>query len=277
MAFTLRITFSGLCLFVPEPVGGGVGGRMHVLMPGMFGHHHDGADRHTPALAFDVGHTVQGGPLMGFQALAKLTGYALTLGTGDAADLHLCSHIVDLRPVTGRSADPDLLGADPQGRLVSRVTLGAGRITRVAPGVCWEWAPGEFRPIAHQVEWEIPDVEGESLTLTAESIAGGDPALPLGTLFPVDGRVNLVMYHETQQGLPPDPVPIEQQQPPMLGETPKHFAAYYDLFGEPVPIRMPKYWGVRDDCPELPDPCEPLPPGMGGIPFACLVAGVSPP
>ena len=48
MAFTLRITFSGLCLFVPEASGGGTTGRMHVLMPGMFGHHHAGADRHVP-------------------------------------------------------------------------------------------------------------------------------------------------------------------------------------------------------------------------------------
>ncbi|MFL5381465.1 MAG: hypothetical protein ACJ8GN_02955 [Longimicrobiaceae bacterium] len=275
MAFTLRITFSGLCLFVPEPVGGPTRGRMHVLMPGMFGHPYDVADRHTPALGFDVGHTVRGGPLLGFQALAKLTGYALTLA-GDGADLRLCSHIVDLREVTGRSVDPDLLGADSQNRLVSRVTLGGGRITRVAPGVCWEWAPGEFRPIAHQVEWEIPGMKGDSLTLAAQAIGGGAAPMPLGTLYPVDGRVSLVMYHETQQDLPPDPLPAEHQHPPMLGESPRHFAAYYALFGGPVPIRMPKYWGRRDDCPKLAGGCEPLPSGMGGMPFACLVAGVSP-
>jgi hypothetical protein len=275
MAFTLRITFSGLCLFVPEAVGDATHGRMHVLMPGMFGHHHDGADRHIPVLAFDVGHATEGGPLLGFSALARLTGYALTVA-GDTADLRLCSQIVNLRDATGCSADPDLLDADTQNRLVSRVTLGAGRMTRVAPGVCWEWAPGEFRPIAHRAEWEIPDLEGEALTLTAEPIGGGGAALQLGTLHPVDGRVSLEVFHETQQDLPPDPLPIEHQHPPMLGDTPRHFAAYYGLFGGPVPVRMPRYWGKLEDCPALADACEELPPGMGGTPFNCLLGGVSP-
>jgi hypothetical protein len=276
MAFTLRITFSGLCLFVPEPAAqGGSTGRMHVLMPGMHGHHHHGAaDRHVPVLAYDTGYLVQGGTTTGVVALAKLTGHELVPVPGQAAELALCGHIVNLKEITNRPVDPDHLGADTKNKLVSRVTLGAGRITRVSPGVCWEWRPGEFRPIAHRVEWEIPDIEGDRLILAAEPIRGGSGQRPLGTLFPVDGRVNLEVYHETADDLPPDPLPLHHTSPPMPGEPPKHFAAYYGLFGGPVPIQLPRYWGSLDDCPVLPNPCDEIPPDMGGRPYTCLVAGV---
>jgi len=275
MAFTLRITFSGLCLFVPEPVGGGPRGRMHVLMPGMFEHLHDPADRHVPVIAYDTGYLVRGGPLVGVSALAKLTGQTFVPLPGAEADLRLCSQIVDLRAVTGRSVDPDHLADDTQNKLVSRVTLGAGRMTRVSPGVCWEWGPGEFRPIAHRAEWEIPDVPGDKLTLVSKPLGGGTPRY-VGELFPVNGAVHLDVLHETLQALPPDPLPLSYQSPPMLGESPKHFAAYYSLFGGPVPTRMPRYWGKLADCPEFSGGCEAIPPDMGGIPYSGLIAGVEP-
>ena len=274
MAFTLRITFSGLCLFVPEPVGGGTRGRMHVLMPGMFGHHHGPADRHVPVLAYDAGYLVQGGPLLGVPALASLTGHTFEPVAGDQAELSLCSQVVDLRAVTGRSVDPDHLADDTQNKLVSRVTLGAGRMTRVAPGVCWEWGQGEFRPIAHRAEWTITDVPGDRLELVAEPLGGGGVPRQMGALYPVNGELNLDVLHETQQDLPPDPLPAEHQHPPMPGESPRHFAAFYTLFGGPVPMRMPRYWGKLEDCPGLSGGCETLPPGMGALPFNCLVAGV---
>ncbi|HEX6911332.1 MAG TPA: hypothetical protein VF142_13090 [Longimicrobium sp.] len=272
MAFTLRITFSGLCLFVPEPVGGGTG-RMHVLMPGMFGHHHGPEDRHVPVLVYDVGSLVPDGPALGVPALAKLTGYTLSLGEGDTASTALCSQIVDLAQITGRPVDPDHLRDDTKRKLVARVTLGAGGITRVAPGVCWEMRPGEFRPIAHRVEWEIPDFPGDSLTLTAPSLDGGTAPKVLGTLYPRDGRLNLEVLHETPQDLPPDPAPMDHARMPMPGDPPKHFAAYYGLFGGPVPIVMPRYWGKLSDCPPFTGGCPELPPDMGAIAFTCLVAG----
>jgi hypothetical protein len=274
MAFTLRVTFSGLCLFVPEPAAGHATGRMHVLLPGMYEHHHHGGDRHIPVLSYDAGHLVAGGPLIGVPALAKLTRHKLTLAPGHDADLRLCGQIVDLRGITGRPVDPDHLGADTKRKLASRITLGAGGITRVAPGVCWEWRPGEFRPIAHRVEWEIEDVEGDRLALVSEPISGGGAQQPLGTLFPVNGRVNLEIFHETPQDLPPDPMPVEHQQPPMPGEHPKHFSAYYGLFGDPVPIILPRYWGALDESPPVSDPCPVIQSEMGGTPFTCLVAAV---
>jgi hypothetical protein len=274
MSFTLRITFSGLCLFVPEATDTGGAGRMHVLLPGMSGHHHSPEDRHVAALSYDAGYLVEGGPLLGVTALGGLTGYTLEFGSGEAASLALCSQIADLREVTGRGVDPDLLDADTGQKLVARVTLGAGAITRVAPGMCWEWHPGEFRPMACKVEWEILDFSGDSLTVTAQPLGGGGAAKELGTLYPVEGRVNLEVLHETPQDLPPDPLPLEHQ--PMLerGENAKHFSAYFGLFGEPVPIVLPRFWGPLDDCPPITGGCAEIPPDMGSTPWACLVGGV---
>jgi len=272
--FTLRITFSGLCLFVPEATGGGTTGRMHVLMPGMFGDHHCGTDRHVPALSYDAGALVQGGPALGVAAMARLTGYALSFGGGDTASLSLCSHIPDLKEITNQNVDPDHLADDTRGKLVSRVSLRAGHITRVAQGVCWEWRPGEFRPIAHRVEWEIPDVDADRITVIATPLRGGGVSKPLGTLFPADGLLSLTVFHDTVDNLPPDPLPPEHQPTLIPGQEAPHFAAFYGVFGGPVPMRLPRFWGKLSDCPPLPDGCAALPPDMGGSAYGCVVAGV---
>jgi hypothetical protein len=278
MAFNLRITFSGLCLFVPQPAGRGSNrgatGRMHVLMPGMFGHEH-AMDRHVPILSYDAGYLVQGGPTLGVPALAKLSGLALAPVAGEEASLALCGHIVDLKEITRKPVDPDHLGADTKKKLVARVTLGAGKLTRVSPGVCWEWRPGEFRPIAHRVEWEIPGIEGDRLELVGDILGGGGTPKALGTLFPVDGRINLEVLHDTAHELPPDPMPMHHSAPPMPGDSPKHFSAYYGVFGGPVPIVLPRYWGDLSDAPAIANGCEVIPPDMGGRPYNCLVAAVS--
>ena len=278
MAVPLRITFSGLCLFVPEPAGRGnargATGRMHVLMPGMFGHEHT-MDRHVPILSYDAGYLVQGGPTLGVSALAKLAGLTLAFEERQDASLALCGHIVDLKEITKRPVDADHLGADTKKKLVSRVTLGAGRITRVAPGACWEWRPGEFRPIANKVEWEIRDIEGDRLEMMGVPLGGGGAPKSLGVLYPVNGRINLDVLHDTGEDLLPDPMAMDHSAPPMPGESPRHFSAYYGVFGGPVPIVLPKYWGALSEAPQIANGCEAIPPDMGGKPYNCMVAGVS--
>jgi hypothetical protein len=275
MAFTIRITFSGLCLFVADGEPGATTGRMHVLLPGMFGHHDCGADRHVAALGYDAGSLVPGGPVLGVPALARLTDLALSFGTGDTASLRLCSQIPDLREITNRQVDPDHLAGDSSEKLVSRVTLNAGGISRVAQGVCWEWRPGELRPIANRVEWEIPGVEGDRLTVTATHLRGGGAPRTLGVLYPTDGVLSLDVYHETAENMPPDPVPAEHQRVLAVGEHPPHFSAFYGVFGDDVqqPV-LPRYRGRLEDCPTLPGACPALPPEMGASAYTCLVAGV---
>src|SRR5688500_422961 len=104
MAFTLGITFSGLSLFVPDPLSAATG-RMQVLLRGMSGHQHSLEHRHVAVEVYDSGYLVQSGALLGVPVLAKLTGYALALGSGDAAGLSMRSQIVDLGEITGRPVD----------------------------------------------------------------------------------------------------------------------------------------------------------------------------
>jgi hypothetical protein len=226
------------------------------------------------AVAYDTGHLVPGGTPTGITALAPISGRQVTPVAGEAAVLALCDHIPNLLEITGRPVDPDHLGADTAKKLNSRVTLGAGRITRVSPGVCWEWRPGELRPIANRVEWEIADVEGEQLTLVSELIGGGGEQKALGTLFPMNGRVNLIVYHEPPQDLPPEPLPVEHQPVPPRGFTPPHFTAFYALFSGPVPTMLPRFRGKLTECAPPSNGCEAIPPDMGGLPYTCLVAGV---
>jgi hypothetical protein len=204
--------------------------------------------------------------------MAPISGRQVTPVAGEEAVLALCGHIPDLSEITNRPVNLDHLRGDQGKKLSARVTLGAGRLTRVSPGVCWEWRPGEFRQIAHRVEWEIADVEGEQLTLVSELIGGGGEQKALGTLYPMNGRVNLVVYHETTQDLPPEPMPLAHQAVPARGFTPHHFSAYYELFGGPVPTVLPRFAGPQAECPPLANPCEAIPPDMGGMPYTCLVA-----
>ena len=273
MAFTLRITFSGLCLFVADGEPGATTGRMHVLLPGMFGHHHCGPDRHVAALGYDTGSLAQDGPLTGVMALARLAGHALTFGSGNTASLRLCSQIPDLREITGQGVDPDVLDADEGQKLVSRITLAAGGITRVAQGVCWEWR-GQYRPIANRVEWEIPNVEGDSLVVSATPIDGGGGSRPLGKLYPRDGRLSLTVYHDTSENMPPDPLPAEHQPALNRGEPTPHFAAYYGVFAGDVPNELPRFHSAAGDCPAPEGACAILPPDMGGSAYLCVVGGV---
>jgi hypothetical protein len=272
MAFTLRITFSGLCLFAPEATSGG-GGRMHVLLPGMFGHHHGPEDRHIPVVVYDAGALVRGGPSLGVPALARLTGLTLAQGQGDTASTSLCGQIVDLAEITGRPVDPDHLGPDSKRKLVSRITLGAGAITRVAPGVCWEIPAGRLRPIAHRVEWEIPDFPGDSLALVGQHLSGGGMARDLGTLYPRNGLLSIEILHETPQEMPPEPLPFEQHPLPTRGEHPRHFSAFYSLFGDGAPVVMPAFWGTLDTAPAMAGSCPEIPPDAGAYAHNCLLAG----
>ena len=270
MAFTLRINFSGLCMFVPQPVNG----LMHVLLPKSTAHAH-GADRHVPVLWFDMAHLrpgVTGGD--NIPVLVRLAGETLRLNGTGAANLYICTEIVNLRPVTGKPVHADHLGKDERQKLAARITLGSGRMTRIAPGDCWEWVPGQFRHLAHQVEWEIeyPDA---SLTLQMEDF-DGVPGRTLQTLYPftpLGGTpvINLNVHHVPVGDLPPDPEPASQRHVPAFGAEPTHFLTFYTLFGGGVPIRLPKYWGSGSDC-ERTSACLPV-LDMGGSPFNCMVAG----
>lgn len=158
MAFTLRITFSGLCLFVPEAAeSGATEGRMHVLMPRMF----CGPDRHVAAVAYDTGHLAEGGTPTGATAMISISGQQVVPVAGETAALALCSHIVDLREITQRPVDPDALGAD--------TSAGSGGPASFAPSrIRWSGRSRMWRATASRSS-PNPSLEAESRSRWARS------------------------------------------------------------------------------------------------------------
>lgn len=275
MAFTLHITFSGMCLFVPQPATqGATTGTMHVLMPRMDPSHHHGADRHVPVLAFNPAYLLAGNDLLeDAVTLIPLDDNELAL-SGTTAQIKLCERIVNLSRVTNVQVPASHLGPNPK-VLLSRVQLGAGMMTHVSSADhCWEWEPGKLRPIAHQAEWQIP-FGGSTLQLPPLTRLDDGTPTDLPELHPRANRINLSILYIPAVELPPRP---ESVHVPEHGFKPSHFATYYRLFGQPVPFRLPTYAGpaiTGTGCGAT-EHCADIPKDQGGTAFTCMLASVDP-
>lgn len=272
MPFTLRINFAGLCLFAPEVVQTGPLGRMHVLMPNAVAHAHC-SDRHIPVLFFNIAHLNPNAPAVNMEAQYSMRGRTLNFGGSDAL-LNVCAQVVNLRPVTRRPISPRLFGKDVGERLAARVTLGQGRMRRVAPGFCWTWDDGEVRRIAHQAVWEIEYPTSNSLKLEAVNFAENDvqqlPELHPVTLHTGEEVIDLFIHHVPSAELPPDRAQAHELSP---GTEAPHFSEYYRLFGGPVPVRIPRFWSKNDDAPPTSaGDCE-LIGSKGEEAYNCMLAG----
>ncbi|HEX8361913.1 MAG TPA: hypothetical protein VF613_17470 [Longimicrobium sp.] len=271
MPFDLKISFSGLCLFVPDALRK----QMHVLLPSAHSHAH-GAEPHIPLLRFDTAHLRRSSPESdNMLAHKRFQGFTLQLGTG-GADVKMLSSIPNIRSVSDKPVDPVHLGAGTT-KLASRLTLAGGSFTGLAKGDCWYWADS-FHHLTHRVEWTIPAIEDTSLTLVPLDFAGA-PHSDLEhrhvTLYPMVTDsvpvINLAVDHLPTGEIFPLPGPPSRPEP---GATPQHFGAYFELFEKPIQARFPKYAG-DSGCP----PAESA--GMftlerGATPFNCMVAGGGP-
>lgn len=267
MGYKLRITFSGLCLFVPKRNTANQM-RMHVLMPNASVGQHC-RERHIPVLVFDTAHLrpaqTRNDEIAAHRDLSELS---MSIGNAEAGEF-ICPQIVKLREVTGRDVPTNLLDPSPgTARLGARVTLGDGRMTVVGKGKCWEWAPGQAQRMAHVALWEINMMDDE-LRLRLDPLGSG-MARELPVLYPIgtsaDNRViNLAVRHLPPEELAPIAPPMHE---PKGGEPSGHFTAYYDLYG-PLPyIRLPRYSG--DACILPADPC-PEDVELGSSAFNCML------
>jgi len=273
MAFKLLIEISGMCMFVPKPQlrEADPPDRMFVLLPRP--EHEHGADRHVAVLAFDSA-------LLRADAtdpddsivLTSLDDLELHV-PGETPDLFVCPEIPNLRVVTVRPVDSALLGPDPDpSRLLSRVELNGGQMTAVDPGACWEWPAGAFRNMAFRVRWQVDFAAAESLHLVLTDLSGGgDRTIELHPLPAMDegepGVIAIRVLHVPAEDLPP--TPEEHHDTPPFGFEPEHFRSFFRLFGEALPVVLPKLWGPGDFCGT---PVCPSILGEGGSPFNCIVA-----
>ena len=269
--FDLRITISGLCFFVPDQREA----RMHVLMPRTDGHAH-GVDRHLVRLMYDGAHErpdadgLEGRPVAVPLESGALDFAALT----DDLDLRLPDAVVNVDPIVRDGIDRDTLGADVAGRVRSRISFGAGRMTTHQAGLRWDLGPYRARQMTYSVDWTIPGIPGTQLDLAVAGLHGrAGRALP--PLHPVQGTVELFVLHLMADEFMPYG---RARRPPEPGFRAADFAAYYGLFGNPADTPLPRFIGAAGEdwtavsasyggAPER----EPV--LLGGSAYACLVGG----
>jgi hypothetical protein len=223
--FRLRLRFSGLCLFVPEPADDARNGlrAIHVLLMNYgedtpthgwsgptSGHHgaksaDDDPDpdvahpKHYSMLYVDEGYFDPRARLTGSPVGIPLRDTLLRLPEKGAGIVHeepLDAHVLPLHEISAVEALPRAWIEPRPGRQVAaRVMLTAGQPMAHTSGALWriehpDGPPEDPMPIADQVEWEIPAVPGSELKLTLRHI-DGDPDSPHAirtlTLYPKAG------------------------------------------------------------------------------------------
>ena len=239
--FDLRITMVGLCFFVPDSRTG----RMHVLMPSTAGHGHDGVPRHVIRLLYDAAHQQEGASeLAGDTVSVSLEDGALDFaGLSGGLDLALPESVVDLSPIVRDGVSRDTLSDDAEGRVRSRLSFAAGRLSASQRGLRWDLGPYRSHPMSNTVEWTVPGVSGDGIELSAKGLHGqAEPSIR--PLHPVNGTLNLTVLH----------VPPEETLPfgrvdelPELGYRAADFGAYYGLFENPAETPLPRYVGSGEE------------------------------
>lgn len=228
MPFDLRITITGLCLFVPD--NRAARKRLHVLL---LGHH-----RHThfPKLIYDKAYENSPNEKL---ACRSLDGVALNFGDhGDVLQRPVkLDEIVDLDVIAGvGKLDPRFVDRDPRPEVAARISLNAGSVTRI--GRSAEWVVRKDSTIVWkgkittEIDWTIRGVDGGTLREQWEflDLATGGKAFDL-ELHPI-GTPPLVEV-SIYNSLPGDLPPFEPRPMPPVGTPAEHFDAYYRPHGKP--------------------------------------------
>jgi hypothetical protein len=264
MAITVRIRFSGICMFVPDDKRR----VMHVLMPksgdARGGHDADaGHGAHEPhfvVLAYDRAFKQPGSAntedCFDFVGLnGELDGYRISVGEGlrSAPELEVDRNEVVLLDddVFFSGVDPACVGPDSGERVKSRVELHAGHPAPFSddgtvfcldlPENCSDPSrtPRRRQRMAEHVRWLIEGVAGDDgldlgkfivLTSLADRTAhqttpAAPPALPV--LYPIDGLISFRILHVVRAVLPESPEDCRFPEPP--DSDIQHFALYYSL------------------------------------------------
>jgi len=226
MSFDLRITITGLCLFVPDNRADKK--RLHVLL---LEHEHH---RHHPKLIYDKAHTNSPNEKL---ACRTLDGVALNFGDhGDVIQNPVkLDEIVDLDEIAKvGKLDPRFVDGDPRAEVAARITLNAGSVTRI--GRSAEWVVKQDSTvvwkgkITTEIDWTIRGVNGDTLKEQWEfvDLATGVEAFGL-ELHPIGNPplIEVSVYNSLLRDLPPfEPRPL-----PRPGEPAEHFDAYYRPYG----------------------------------------------
>ena len=240
MPFTLRISFHGMCLFVRDGAQ-----ALHVLMPATGGGASEdcGCEPHTPRLLFDTAHlrpqqTAPDHALVHYPLLKKVL--EIPQG-GSALDNALPPELAKVGPVRA-----DVFGGQNTDLVASKVVLRNGSCSDYAKGACWTWQ-GQVQRLSHIIEWSVEDVPGTSLDLSLQGLTGAF-AGDVPTLHPVNGVVELSVWHAPHCELPPDYI---VPPAPSRGGSAQHFSGFGKLL-QAGTVGLPGY--EPDTCPPIENP-----------------------
>lgn len=217
--FDLRLTFSGLCMFVPAKDGK----TMHVLMPvtGPSTGHPQHLSRlyHHPAFA-----TGTGNPSTPKKPAAiDIEGRAIELKFPGTPTTALPASIVKISDICKKKVDPDLLQGAPHGPVTARVSMTSGQLGKPNDGLIWD-IDGTAHELASLVTWTIHGISGDTLTV---SVGGVDH-----TFRAISNAIDLLLFNVPSHEVP-DEVPL-QAKPiicPPKGHMAHHFMAFFDILG----------------------------------------------
>jgi len=281
MSFDLRITVTGMCLFVPDNRTAGAP-RMRVLLPDMSNH-----VNHSARLLYDHGYIATTPPTPRHDLTRSLKCHKLDrqrlVFPGTNASLELPGEIVDLAP-TGARIDASVIdNSPPPADVVSHIELGAGAVSDYELGAAFDYN-GSTLPMTFQVHWTIRNLTNaageDKLEWSLTSLDNPANHTPLDTLVPIGGEVHVLIYHTTPLELPGHPVNLSV---PSFGNEVKHFRAFYKLATGGSVSAGPTFNGTllhSTDCPSVLTGRRGAAfrghtisaAGRGGSPFTCMPA-----
>lgn len=279
MSFDLIVNFTGLCMFVPEDDA-----LMHVLLPTIpeSMDHGEGEGMTGPAMGphrarviYDMAYTdPRSVEVIGEWDRKELAHRMLDFswlggrvrdGSGNLGDVYnpnLPKELLDFNYITGQSIDRTLVADKTPGeRLLARVTFGSGAVECYEPGALWEIEddPPTARKMAWWIKWRIADIRGDRLDLALEGLNGGQGAATQA-LHPIDGEIELFVYHVPPEQLPPNAyIPPE----PSPGTPPGHIHAFFELYDHPASTRRITFSGAGK-----PSGCAPTSSARSDMPMS---------
>ncbi|HEX8246206.1 MAG TPA: hypothetical protein VF541_22030 [Longimicrobium sp.] len=230
MSFTLRVSFHGMCLFVREGTQ-----ALHVLMPATGGVADEdgcGCPPHSPRLIFDSAYLRPRQTALD-HALVHCSMQKKTLAfpqAGSTLDSTLPAGLAKVGQVR-----PDVLSGQNTDLVAARVLLRNGSLSDYAKGDCWSWK-GQLQRLSHIIEWTVGDLPGDSLALPLQGLTGA-AAGSVPALHPVDGVVELEVWHAPHSELPPDYI---IPPPPAFRGAAQHFSSYGKLL-QAGTLELPAY------------------------------------
>jgi hypothetical protein len=232
MQQVIKITFEGLCMFVPNGRG------MYVLMPATGPDVGDGSVHpHRCTLETDPG-AVESANIL---PEVDLAGAELTFVGTDAthAEPALVRGIVNVSRYTGGRVAPANLSGGGGGAITTRVILQSGTVESIGEVACWTFVrrvdgSEERAEMTNRVTWRLDREDGtEPFAIRVRDLVTGDDRflLHFRTDVPtIEVRLSNVVEHE-------------DSIVPETGYEPAHFRAYYWLLTDHQDSPLPRFAG----------------------------------